>query len=79
MAYGPNLAGVYRDTAVFVDKVLKGAKPAELPIQQPTKFEFIVNLRTARALGLPIPESLLARADQVIEEKRLRPDAAAAD
>jgi len=67
MAYGPNLAGVYRDTAVFVDKVLKGAKPAELPIQQPTKFEFIVNLKTARALGLPIPESLLARADQVID------------
>jgi putative ABC transport system substrate-binding protein len=67
MAYGPNLAGVYRDTAVFVDKVLKGAKPAELPIQQPTKFEFIVNLKTARALGLTIPESLLARADQVIE------------
>ena len=67
MAYGPNLAGVYRDTAAFVDKVLKGAKPAELAIQQPTKFEFIVNLKTARALGLPIPESLLARADQVIE------------
>ena len=67
MAYGPNLAGVYRDTAVFVDKVLKGAKPAELPIQQPTKFEFIVNLKTARALGLTIPPSLLLRADQVLE------------
>jgi putative ABC transport system substrate-binding protein len=67
MAYGPNLAGVYRDTAIFVDKVLKGAKPAELPIQQPTTFELIVNLKTARALRLTIPESLLARADQVIE------------
>ena len=67
MAYGPSLAANRRRAAAYVDKILKGAKPADLPVEQPTKFDFIVNLKTAKALGLTIPPSLLQRADQVIE------------
>jgi putative ABC transport system substrate-binding protein len=67
MTYGPNNADVFRRAADFVDKILKGTKPAEMPVEQPTKFEFIVNLKAAKQIGLTIPPKVLARADKVIK------------
>jgi putative ABC transport system substrate-binding protein len=67
MAYGPNLPDIYKRTANYVDRILKGSKVADMPVERPTRFELVINLKSAKVLGLTVPHSLLSRADEVIE------------